>query len=423
MKRRVLAVSSEIPWPLNTGGHLRTFHVLRALAGAYDLRLVVPSLSDGGESLDALASRGIRAIPVPVAPRTPLAEAKRLLRSRFRGEPYAMYNRHARREVFAAVERELRSDPPDLIHLDHLDGFLFHGMAAGLKVPAVLDLHNVYSLILERMAEEAGNPAKRAFYRGEAKRLAKIERRACTSGAAVVAVSEGEAAHFRNLGAADVTVAPNGVDASAFASLPTGREGNPPTILYLGTLSWGPNASAAIHLARHIFPKVRDRIPAARLLLVGKSPNADVLALSNLAGVTVAGSVPSIQPYLAEAGVLAVPLDSGGGTRLKILEAFAAGLPVVSTAVGAEGIDATDGRDMVIAERPGMADAIADLLEHPLRGRALAESARRLAREKYDWSVIGGTCVELAGRLMRRNDEQSGKIDQKAQAPPRPLLT
>jgi len=345
-----------------------------------------------------------------------------LIGARFRGEPYAMYRRHARTEVFAALTHELQNDRPDLVHLDHLDSFLFHEIAAKLNVPAVLDLHNVYSLILERMAEEAGNAAKRFFYRGEAKRLARIERKACSSGAAIVAVSEGEASHFRTLGAADVTVAPNGVDCSAFASLPTGRNGNPPTILYLGTLSWGPNASAAIHLARHIFPQVRARISAARLLLVGKSPNSDVLALSEMPGVTVAGSVPSIQPYLAEASVLAVPLDSGGGTRLKILEAFAAGLPVVSTAVGAEGIDAVNGRDIVIAERPGMADAIGDLLNHPDRGTAVAESARQLAREKYDWSVIGGICVDLAGRKMRRNDDKSGKIDQKAQAPSTALL-
>jgi len=423
MAPRVLAISSELPWPLNTGGHLRTFHVLKALASAYDVRLMVPSDGHDRDAIDALMKHAIRVIPVPVPARRTFAEVKRLLGARFHGEPYAMYRRHARPEILAAWERELRHEPPDLVHLDHLDGFLLHDAAAKANIPAVLDLHNIYSLILERMADEAKNPVKKFFLRGEAKRLAKTEVRACRSGAAIMAVSDTEAQHFRDLGAANVTVAPNGVDCSAFASLPTGRVGNPPTILYLGTLSWGPNASAAIHLAEQIFPQVQRRHPNARLLLVGKSPSTEVLALGSRLGVTVAGSVPSIQPYLAEASLLAVPLDSGGGTRLKILEAFAAGLPVVSTKVGAEGIDAADGRDLVIAERPAMAEAINELLNQPERGMALAASARILAREKYDWTVIGRICIELAGRSMRRNDENSGKSDNVAQAPPAVMLT
>ena len=413
---KLLAISSELPWPLNTGGHLRSFHVLKALATEFDVRLMIPMMENDPDGIEALAEKGIRAIPVPVPPRTKFGEAKRILGARIRGEAYAMYRRHARPEMLAAWQRELETDRPDLVHLDHLDSFLFHKATRAANIPAVLDLHNVYSLILERMAEEANNPAKRFFLRGEAKRLAKIEQRACRSGTAILAVSEGEATHFRALGAEDVSVAPNGVDCAAFASLPTGRTNVPPTILYLGTLSWGPNATAAIHLAEHIFPKVRQRLPEARLMLVGKSPSREVLVLGEHPGITVAGSVPSIQPYLAEANVLAVPLDSGGGTRLKILEAFAAGLPVVSTAVGAEGIAAEPGREIRIAERPTMAEAILELLQSPAEGAAMAEAARRLAREKYDWAEIGRICVGIAGKVMRRNGENSLKNGTVAQA-------
>jgi glycosyltransferase involved in cell wall biosynthesis len=406
MAPKLLAISSELPWPLNTGGHLRTFHVLKALASAFDVRLIVPMPVENWAGIDALATQSIRVIPVSVGPRSKLGEAKRLLSARLHGEAYALYRRHARSEVFNAWNDELRRDRPDVVHLDHLDSFLFHAASVNAHVPAILDLHNVYSLILQRMADESKGMAKRLFLRGEAKRLAKIERRVCGSGAAILAVSEGEAKHFRTLGAKDVTVAPNGVDCAAFAALPTGRSVSPPVVLYLGTLSWGPNASAAIHLAEQIFPQVQQRHPNAKLVLVGKDPSPEVLAMAGKPGVSVAGSVPSIQPYLAEANLLAVPLDSGGGTRLKILEAFAAGLPVVSTAIGAEGIDAQPGKEIVIAERPAMADAICDLLNSPERGATLAANARRLASEKYDWLEIGRVCVDVAMRRLRESGEK-----------------
>ena len=223
MPPKLLAITSEMPWPLNTGGHLRTFHVMKALAAAFEVRLVVPMPDENRDGIEALAAHSIRVIQVPVGPRSRFSEAKRLLGARLRGDAYAMYRRHARSEVFTAWNAELRRDRPDLVHLDHLDSFLFHADAARAGVPAILDLHNVYSLILRRMADESKGLAKRWFLRGEAKRLAKVERRACRSGAALLAVADGEAAHFRALGATDVTVAPNGVDCAAFSDLPTGR--------------------------------------------------------------------------------------------------------------------------------------------------------------------------------------------------------
>jgi polysaccharide biosynthesis protein PslH len=388
----VLAITSELPWPLDSGGHLRTFHVQKHLATACDLRLVVPVVGDRSADLTTLESHGIRVIPVPVPDRSKLAEAKRLLNAGLVGEPYIMYRRHARAEVFAAWQRELVAQKPHVTWLDHLDSFLFNATARQHGVRTILDLHNIYSLILERMADEQPNALKKAFFRGEAKRLAKIEQRACVDANTIIAVSSTEADHFRKLGAKSVVVAPNGVDCSTFTTLPCGRPTVPPVVMFLGTMSWGPNVSAAISLARDIFPHVRAKLPNAELLLVGKDPAPEVRAFATQPGVMVTGSVPSIRPYLERASLLAVPLDSGGGTRLKILEAFAAGLPVVSTAVGAEGIDAT-ANELVIAERPVMANAIVELLGDQARANRLAAAARKLAETTYDWPMIGAKCV------------------------------
>lgn len=387
----VLAITSELPWPLDSGGKLRTFHVQKALAQAFDHRLIVPVREDQINHVAELKNKGINVVPVLVSARTKPGELGRLVRARLRGEPYVMYGRHSRSQTYTTVASEVSRDPPRVLWLDHIDSLLFlKHRRTGMR--AIIDLHNMYSLILERMATESGNPLRRWFFRGEARRLAAIERRAARDCDAIVAVSAPEAAHYRSLGANRVMVAPNGVDCAAFASMPTGRASCRPIILFVGTLSWGPNVSAAIRLANEIYPQVREQLPAAELWLVGRDPAAEIRALAG-AGITVAGSVPDIRPYLREAALLAVPLDAGGGTRLKILEAFAAGLPVVSTAIGAEGIDAASGEHFVIAERDDMASASVRILSDAGEGVRLATNARRLATERYDWAVVGEVCV------------------------------
>jgi len=142
---------------------------------------------------------------------------------------------------------------------------------------------------------------------------------------------------------------------------------------------------------------VRTRVPEARLRIVGRDAGPEVHALSRLEGVEVTGTVPDVMPHLAEAHMLAVPLDAGGGTRLKILEAFAAGLPVVSTPLGAEGIDAIHGRDIWLASRAHFADGIVNLLKSRRRAASLATHARQLVIDKYDWSAIGQiACAAVA---------------------------
>jgi glycosyltransferase involved in cell wall biosynthesis len=165
----------------------------------------------------------------------------------------------------------------------------------------------------------------------------------------VFAVSEQERSYFSNIGSSAVRLVPNGVDCSKFAELPTGRTWTDPNVVFVGSLSWPPNVAAAQFLAREVHPRVLQRWPNARLTIVGRDPGPEVRALAAGQSVHLADNVPDITPYLADASLLAVPLATGGGTRHKILESFAAGLPVVSTPVGCEGIAAVDGRELIVA--------------------------------------------------------------------------
>ncbi len=394
---RVLAATSEPPWPLNSGGHIRSFHLMKALAAATDFRLVCPVPPDSEKGIEALRAAGIDVRPAAVPARSKWRELKQLLGAAARIEPYVMYRRHSWRESQAVWAQELAANPPDVLYLDHLDALLYRDAAP--RVPVVIDLHNIYSLLVRRTAEEQTNPLKRLFLRSEARRLDRVERRAVRVCQALCAVSDTEASHFRTLGAKAVHTVPNGVDCAAFADLPTGRPG-PPVVMFLGTMSWGPNAAAARFLAREVLPALRARVPDAVLTVVGRDPPADLLALNGTPGIEVTGGVPDVKPYLLRASVLAVPLDAGGGTRLKILEAFAAGLPVVSTAVGAEGIAAEPGAHFALAERPEFAEVTATLLADRAAATRTAERARELARAVYDWSRIGRTAVEVVTGLV-----------------------
>jgi glycosyltransferase involved in cell wall biosynthesis len=205
----------------------------------------------------------------------------------------------------------------------------------------------------------------------------------------VFAVSEEEAAHFNELGAARVVVVPNAVDCARFSDLSTPAQSSAPTILFVGTLSWLPNASAARFLASTVLPAVRRYLPDARLVIAGRDPDASVLALQQDDHVSVRANVPDIATAFRDAHVLAVPLDAGGGTRLKILEAFAAGVPVVSTQIGCEGIAAADGSHLIVAERDTFAQAIVRVLTGRELAERLAREGRGLARARYDWPVVG----------------------------------
>ncbi|MEO8681339.1 MAG: glycosyltransferase family 4 protein, partial [Vicinamibacterales bacterium] len=385
----VLAVTSEVPWPLDSGGHLRTYHLLRALAADLPVRVVAPTVAGRvGESRAALKTAGLDPSIVTLPPRNLATESVRAMAAAISRKPYVLFARHRHRQVRRTLEWELGRHAPDVLYFDHLDSLVYAGDCPA--TPIVLDMHNVYSRLASRMAGEAAGALQRNYLAHEAALLDRMEQRAVRLAHTVLAVSVEEAQYFRALGAPRVVVVPNGVDCEAFGGVPIAKRGGPPTILYVGTLSWPPNASAARFLATEVLPAVQRRLPDARLLIVGRDPGPEVIALARPgSGIEVAANVPDVMPYYRAASMLAVPLDAGGGTRLKILEAFAAGMPVLSTRVGCEGIDAVAGEHLELAERGEFAGAAIRLLLDPDRSCAIAARARLFARQHYDWSVGG----------------------------------
>lgn len=385
-KPKILAITSELPWPLNTGGHIRTYHILKSVAHAFDLTLVVPELPGEADGVRQLQSVGIHVISVPVAERSLVVEAGRALRAALRAEPYVMFHRHNRPEVRQVIKIQLMQSKYDAIYLDHLDPFAFRDLFGTSKV--IVDLHNVYSLLAARVADEH-HGLRRWYLRREARLIAKMEQQVARTASALMAVSHDEQRDFAALGSSNVHMVANGVDCSHYFVLPVGRNVDGPVLLYLGALSWQPNAQAAKFLAHEVIGAVRQRYPGAVLKLVGRNPDREVMELGSMPGVEVHANVPDIGVYLEGASFLTVALDSGGGTRLKILEAFAAGLPVISTATGCEGIECEHGKHLWITERDKFADAIDYLVENPEMALRLAQQGRRLVEQQYDWGALG----------------------------------
>jgi polysaccharide biosynthesis protein PslH len=398
---RVLAITSELPWPLNTGGHLRTYHMLKALSrSGFEVSAAVPVQTYDAGADQALQSAGLRAQQIIVGARTLAGEAGRAMRAALRGEPYVFYRRHHWHQVQAFVDQALDNGAADVVYLDHLDSFAY--ASKRIDTVTVLDMHNVYSTVLSRSATEDRNPVRRALLGIEAARVGRIERRAVAAADVTFAVSDPDAAAFAAMGARRVATVPNGVETAAFSSFPSGRAEATPVLLFVGALSWAPNEAACTYLARRILPTVRTRFPLAEAHLVGRSPTPAIRDLSTTPGVRVFADVPDVGPHLATASTLVVPLMVGGGTRLKILEAFAAGLPVVSSPVGAEGIACRHEQHLLLAEPEGLAEAVIRLLATPDLGHRLACEARRLAASTYDWTVVGRAAAEELEAALRR---------------------
>jgi polysaccharide biosynthesis protein PslH len=400
-RRSLLAVTSELPWPLDTGGHLRSFHLLTGLARTFDVHLVAGLKSDVGEGVQMLQRNGLQVTPVLLRPESSARRFANVAAAFVRRGPYVLYSRHDRPEIRAALSDAMKETRPDGLYLDHLDSAVFADLAGSAVV--IADMHNVYSLLAERAGAETKARAVSVYMRTQVPLLRSKERAIARRADVLFAVSSDECEYFRRAGGRNVELVPNGVDCQAYQELPLGRPGAEPVILYLGTMSWEPNGTAARFLADHILPVVRQSVPGTKLRIVGKDPPQDLRARHGIDGLDVVGRVPDVLPYLRDSAVLAVPLESGGGTRLKVLEAFAAGLPVISTAVGAEGIAASAGQHLVIAPRERFAAALVELLSGAGRGekgRRLAKEARSLARAQYDWPVVGDKATSAIARAL-----------------------
>lgn len=387
----VVVVGAALPYPANSGGRIRTLNLLVRLARNHRVRYIGtrnPDRAEGRAALEYLRDHRVEAVEVEhtVAAKSGPAFYARLAANLASPLPYSVAS-HQGPALTRAVRQIAAREKVDLWQAEWAAGVAaFRGLPGARKVVMA---HNVETLIWERYRENEPEPWRRWYIAAQCRKFERFERRAFAEANRVVAVSPDDAALVRDrFGMPRVDVVDNGIDRDYFGALTADRD--PFTILFLGSLDWRPNQDALALMLDRIFPLVRAAEPRARLDVVGRNPPPTLVRrAAEIEGVSVHADVADVRPSLARSSVMAVPLRIGGGSRLKILEALASGLPVVSTRVGAEGLCLRDGEHLVIADgAEAMASSLLNALRDPGTARVLAERGRALVRERYDWDAL-----------------------------------
>jgi glycosyltransferase involved in cell wall biosynthesis len=389
---KVVIINEGIAYPPVGGNWLRTLNLMLPLANRHEITYVSRGAKDPAASRRArsfYAEHGIRALISDDYPteKRGLSFYARLGLNLLSPLPYSVASHRS-----PSVRREVQR----LAAEDHIDLFQFEALSYG-DIPldqsarTIVMAHNVESLIWQRYYETESQPHRRWYIGQQWRKYERYERRVLNGATRVVAVSEEDAALMRErFGVENVVVVDNGVDVAHYGALADRRNADPRQILFLGSLDWRPNLDSIERLLTSILPAVIAAEPGARLCVVGRNPPANLVRrLRDHPHAELHANVPDVRPYLARAGVLAVPLRIGGGSRLKILEAIAAGLPVVSTRVGAEGLIFTPNRDLAVVDtEEGMANALVNSMRDPERGAAMARCAKAALESHYDWQRL-----------------------------------
>jgi glycosyltransferase involved in cell wall biosynthesis len=374
---RIAIVTNVMPYPADSGTRIRVGRIVRALRPRHELTIV--SLEPG----DATAASTILGVPVAVH----RARARRAL------APVAVAP-----ETTEGIWRAVTAWRADAVHLQGTFSAAAAALHRGSPVPAVVDDACVYHVSYRRSAHVAPTAVARARGLLRAWRLRRFETALARHAAAVVSVQEQEAALVRAMApGTPVVIAPNGVDSDAVRPTPPGK-----AAVFVGLLSYAPNRDAMTWFARDVLPHLGPDGP--EVLVAGRDPGPELQALATPASrLRLLGFVPDLAPLYARAGVFLNPMRGGGGTRLKMLEAMAAGKAVVSTTIGAEGLALTPGRDVVVADGAReFAAAVRALLADPAEAARLGRAARALVEMRYRWEVCLAPLERLYGSLGAR---------------------
>ena len=393
---RILFLSPRQCWPTLSGAKLREYRFLRALAGRAEVTYL-HFTDPGAEPLtreDLPFCQEVVAIPKP-----PAYGPGKLVQGVLGRWPLPILN-YTSQEMSAAVDRLTRANAYDLIHLD-LIHMIRYGEAIARRAEGaarvVYNWHNIESELMRRFGATASSFGKRWYARLTASKLALLEQDILQTAFGHVVCSQRELEELRHIApSARIAVIENGVDVAGFSSgadvPPQGQKAQTSRILFVGLMNYSANVEAALSFTERIWPFLRRRFPDLELWIIGASPTPAVLQLGSVEGVTVTGTVPEVRPYYRDALAAIVPLRTGGGTRLKILEAMAASVPVISTPLGAEGLAVSPGENILIAD-PDDPDTWLRHLEQLKLSEAarttLSTSALQLVRTRYDWQILG----------------------------------
>jgi len=409
---RILFLSQILPYPLDAGPKTRAYYVLRKLANEHEVTLLsFTRPTDSAEAYEHLRTITEK-VETATMRRSQVREIIAFVQSLFSRQPF-LITRDRMKEMDQQVERVMSNERFDAIHSDQLWMAPYALKAAeiahrkGENPLLVLDQHNAVHLIPSRMGADVRNPLARLLLNREARLMRLYESEICVKFDRVVWVTEEDRLAVRNQNAQGrivekskqprvkgerhenlytqfETVIPICIDPNEIA--PVSPLTNEATILFVGGMHWPPNAEGACWFADEVLPIIKEKLPKVLFVAVGKNPPQELLWTE---GIEAPGYVENLEPYWKQSQVFVVPLRAGGGMRVKILDAWAHGLPVVSTSIGAEGIRYTNGKNILIADEPEeLAAKISGILIDEIAAQRLALEGRTNVERCYNWKAV-----------------------------------
>lgn len=408
---RILWVKAGKILPVDTGGKIRSFNLLKHIAARNEFTLL--SYYDGPK--DKKYEEEIRKIvpTVSVNTGTPESSAGQIINYFKRlpnAAPYAV-TKFTSAKVKSLISEWDRQQRFDVLVCDFLSASL--NFEKSLRTPVVLFQHNVESALWQRQAKHEANLLKRLAFKIESAKMSAYERAAVQRFRHVIAVSD----HDRELMSAmtdesRISVVPTGVDLAAYGALTKKprSQNDEPNVLFLGSMDWEANIDGVDFFCRDVWPAVKAAVPEAKFWVVGRNPPPRIATRAS-DSIIVTGRVDSVLPYLHEAALFVVPLRIGGGTRLKIYEAMAAGKASVSTTIGAEGLDVHHAEDILLADdAESFAASVIELLRNDEKRALLGENAARLAAQ-YDWAIISQRFENILAQATTVASPQPATLD------------
>jgi glycosyltransferase involved in cell wall biosynthesis len=404
-KKRILWIKADPLYPLDSGGKIRTFQMLKEWHTWHRityLALFPFGMPESAKTHASTYSSEQTWIPWRDQPKRSLSFYIGLLKNlAFSRSPYVIdkYRSDAATKAISALDR---TNNYDIVIADFLS-MTPNIVAAGIPANKIVVFqHNVESQIWKRHFESAKNPLLKAYMYVQWQRYHRFERDMCAAFKGVIAVSEDDADRFRQEFGLDNVLGhvPTGVDVSFFSELGYSPESQ--HIVFLGSMDWMPNIDGILEFVRTTYPKIKSQCPAVKLTIIGRNPSPAILALpASDASIHVTGTVDDVRPYMSRGAVSVVPLRVGGGTRIKIFEAMAMGIPVVSSTIGAEGLPVQDGSNIFVADDPDtFSQRVVTLLQNPATARSMGDAGKHLVSERFSWHSAVGLFDQMCDRAI-----------------------
>ena len=378
---RILIITPRIPYPLHSGADIVTFNTIKYLSRRGH-KFTLLSIMDGAPSHYDELKRWCEVHTILKNTNNSIWGA---ILNLFSKTPYTI-SKYQTPKLGSKIKKIIERKKIDIVHIEHLH-MAYYRSFIRQGLPVFLRMHNVETTIMERFYRQQKNPLIKIYSFIQWRKLYRYERQVVEKFSRCIPITDVDKERLQSMNSKPVYCSiPAGVDISYFHAVDCEKE--PYSIVFVGALDWLPNVDGICWFCKKVFPFINARVPEAKLYIVGRNPPVRIKKLEGK-NVVVPGFVKDTREYLAKSNVSIVPLRTGSGMRIKILQALAMGIPVVSTSVGCEGIKVTNGREILIAdEEERFAKSVSSLLQDEEYAKRLGKNGLKLVREKYSWEEI-----------------------------------